>query len=144
MTFTERLLGSTGFRISTLALANIAIGVMVYLSSLFFPSTSVARIEMDHKSRLGQQVWQRKNCISCHSIYGLGGHLGPDLTQIIERKGPAFTQAYILAGGYKMPPQTLTQLELDQLISYLSFLSDSGTYPIKGFPRNAYGEFDDE
>jgi nitric oxide reductase subunit C len=33
----------------------------------------------------GQAVWQRNNCQSCHQIYGFGGFLGPDLTNVARR-----------------------------------------------------------
>ena len=35
----------------------------------------------------GKIVFQKYNCISCHQLYGLGGYLGPDLTNVISEKG---------------------------------------------------------
>ncbi len=135
------LVDSPGFRIGLLTLVNIGIGVLVFVSSLYWPSTAASQLTMSDEAILGQQVWQQEHCISCHSIYGLGGHLGPDLTQIIHRKGEAFTRAYILAGGYKMPRKLIAEPELSHLMSYLRFIDNSGTYPIKTFPLNAYGDF---
>ncbi len=145
MNLKSNLRNSTSFRILLLTIANLCVAIMVYFSANSVQSTdygdSSNRLVMDHASRKGQQVWQQKNCIACHSLYGLGGHLGPDLTQVIKRKGAAFTQAYILAGGYKMPEQDLDKQELKVLISYLTFLNNSGTYPIKNFPEHAYGKY---
>ena len=33
----------------------------------------------------GKLVWQKHNCQSCHQLYGLGGYLGPDLTNVISQ-----------------------------------------------------------
>ena len=31
----------------------------------------------------GRALWHRRNCQSCHQIYGFGGFLGPDLTNAV-------------------------------------------------------------
>ena len=30
----------------------------------------------------GQQIYQQSNCMACHQFYGLGGYMGPDLTNV--------------------------------------------------------------
>jgi nitric oxide reductase subunit C len=46
--------------------------------------------KLSSKAMMGQQLWQANNCWSCHQIYGLGGYLGPDLTNSYSHpnKGP--------------------------------------------------------
>ncbi len=38
-------------------------------------------------SRKGKLLFQEYNCISCHQLYGLGGYMGPDLTNVISAIG---------------------------------------------------------
>jgi len=51
----------------------------------------VGTVSFSEKALQGQQLWQQNNCFSCHQIYGLGGYLGPDLTNVYSQrgKGPA-------------------------------------------------------
>ncbi|MHA1544136.1 MAG: c-type cytochrome, partial [Alphaproteobacteria bacterium] len=44
------------------------------------------------EAQAGQRLFQKKNCIACHQFYGLGGYMGPDLTNVISEdgKGPEY------------------------------------------------------
>ena len=44
---------------------------------------------LSDEARLGQAAWLRNNCQSCHQVYGFGGFLGPDLTNVARRLVPA-------------------------------------------------------
>ncbi len=35
----------------------------------------------------GRAIWHDNNCQSCHQIFGYGGFLGPDLTNLASRRG---------------------------------------------------------
>lgn len=125
-------------RIVALAAANVAVGLIVYFST----GQSIADLKMAEKSTIaqGQIIWQQKKCISCHSIYGLGGHLGPDLTNIIKRRGDDYTRALIRSGNNKMPAQSFNSQELDQLMAYLQRVGESGTYPPTSLTAPSFGE----
>lgn len=77
----------------------------------------------------GMQVWQNKNCQSCHQLYGLGGYLGPDLTNVHSApgKGPEYMKGLIKYGTGRMPNFHLSDKETDQLISFLAWVDESGT-----------------
>jgi nitric oxide reductase subunit C len=45
----------------------------------------------------GSRVWHRHNCQACHQIYGFGGFLGPDVTNVASRLGEADGSAADLA-----------------------------------------------
>jgi nitric oxide reductase subunit C len=51
----------------------------------------------------GKLIFQQYYCISCHQLYGLGGYLGPDLTNVISAKGKYYVSAVIKNGILKMP-----------------------------------------
>lgn len=75
----------------------------------------------------GKTLWQQKNCIACHQLYGLGGYLGPDLTHIISdsSRGKIYAAAFIKAGGTTMPNFHLTDKETEAIIAYLSYVDAS-------------------
>jgi nitric oxide reductase subunit C len=84
---------------------------------------------MDDAARHGQRVFQDNNCIACHQFYGLGGYMGPDLTNVIRNRGEAYSRAFITAGTQRMPTFNLSMEETDALIAFLAFVDQTGTYP---------------
>lgn len=89
----------------------------------------------------GKQIWQEKNCTACHQIYGLGGFLGPDLTNIYSAKGkgPLYIQAFVSGGTNVMPSFNLTRQEMDYLVAFLKHTDASGKSDPKIFKRNLNG-----
>ncbi len=78
----------------------------------------------------GKKIWQEKNCISCHQLYGLGGYLGPDLTNIMsdEKRGKSYAEAFLRSGGPTMPNFKLTDAEVNAVLDYLAYV-DASTKP---------------
>ena len=76
----------------------------------------------------GWDTWQQKNCQSCHQLYGLGGYMGPDLTNIASDtlKGQAYMRGFIKYGTGKMPNFHLNDSEVDHLIAFLQWIDKSG------------------
>ncbi|MCH7870146.1 MAG: c-type cytochrome, partial [Planctomycetes bacterium] len=37
-------------------------------------------------AKSGLAIWRENNCQACHQIYGYGGFLGPDLTNLMDRR----------------------------------------------------------
>lgn len=88
------------------------------------PSMAVAR---------GKMVWQRYNCNACHQVYGLGGYLGPDLTNEYSKRGKEFIHAFLVTGTTVMPDFKLTKDEIDDLLAYLANIDSSGKADPKNF-----------
>lgn len=80
------------------------------------------QIRFSDQEMLGKQLWQEKNCSSCHQVYGLGGYLGPDLTNITSdpKRGKAYAAAFIKFGGATMPNFHLNDKETEAIIAYLA------------------------
>lgn len=74
----------------------------------------------------GKLVWQQYNCNACHQVYGLGGYLGPDLTNTYSLKGPAYISSFLLSGTATMPNFQLNQQEMSALLAYLQNIDASG------------------
>lgn len=94
---------------------------------------------MSEQARHGQQLFQEYNCIACHQFYGLGGYMGPDLTNVVSKRGEAYARAFMQAGTERMPNFGLSDAELDSLVAYLAFVDTTGTYPAEDYEINWYG-----
>lgn len=80
----------------------------------------------NEKADRGKMVWQQYNCQSCHQIYGLGGYLGPDLTNVYSRGGPEYIKAFVMSGPGAMPAFKLTDTEMNDLVQFLENIDHSG------------------
>ena len=88
-------------------------------------------IKLSSKSIHGQQLWQNNNCWSCHQIYGLGGYLGPDLTNIFStpNKGPLYIKAFLNSGVKAMPRFNFSEEEKEAIVAYLQQKDSTGYFP---------------
>lgn len=99
-------------------------------------TSSFNPITLTDKAAEGKTLWQQKNCESCHQIYGLGGYLGPDLTNVVSTKGLDYARTFITTGTRKMPNFHLKNVEIEALLAYLTYIDSSGVYPVKNFEPN--------
>ena len=81
----------------------------------------------DKMASEGKLLFQKYNCISCHQVYGLGGFLGADLTNVIscDGKGEEYARVFIEHGTDRMPDFHLTKNEVSCLIAYLKFVDQT-------------------
>lgn len=94
---------------------------------------------MAHQTAQGKLVWQKYNCQSCHQVYGLGGYLGPDLTNVYHLKGVAVIKGMVANGGMSMPAFSLSQQEQDDLLMFLKAVSLSGNGDYKSYQTTSSG-----
>lgn len=73
----------------------------------------------------GRLVWQKYNCQACHQLYGLGGFLGPDLTNV-SQKGFFYVDAFLKTGVNSMPKFSLSEEETHQLFEFLKSVDNTG------------------
>ena len=93
-----------------------------YLYKLNYSSVHSATTLADK----GKILWQTKNCGACHQIYGLGGYLGPDLTNIYSSKGDEHIKASLHAGTDIMPTFNLSDSEVTEIVAYLKSIDATG------------------
>jgi len=74
----------------------------------------------------GKILWQKKNCNACHQVYGLGGYLGPDLTNIYSRRSEAQIRAFLNHGTDIMPDYSLTEQEKKEILAFLKSMDSTG------------------
>ncbi|MFI5150894.1 MAG: c-type cytochrome [Bacteroidia bacterium] len=89
----------------------------------------------------GKLLFQKYNCTACHQLYGLGGYMGPDLTNVISApgKGVIYARALLSSGTSRMPDFKLSKEEMDCLIAYLVYVDKTGLSPVRHFDINKDG-----
>ncbi|MBS1773997.1 MAG: cytochrome c [Bacteroidetes bacterium] len=98
-----------------------------YTIYLYINCDTGRQIPVERAVVAGRDLWQKKNCQACHQLYGLGGYMGPDLTNITRTKGENSTAIFIKYGTGKMPNLQLSDAEVQNLVAYLSWVDKSGT-----------------
>ncbi len=91
--------------------------------------------------KAGLDLYQEKNCVACHQFYGLGGYMGPDLTNVISDpdKGGAYARSFLESGTERMPDYGFSESEIDDLIQFLEFVDATGQYPPQQTELRWYG-----
>jgi nitric oxide reductase subunit C len=115
------------------------IGFIVFLISIFSlynynvytHKSPNKQIALSSKAMEGQTLWQEKSCFSCHQLYGLGGYLGPDLTNTFSAKGKGsdYIKAFLNSGVKSMPKFNFSEKEKESLVYFLKEVDQTGYYP---------------
>lgn len=104
-------------------------GLFLWMSYLIYADTEIYEnkpADFDVQAAVqGRMVWQKHNCHVCHQLYGLGGFLGPDLTNVSE-KGFFYVDAFLKNGANSMPEFSLSEEETRQLFEFLKSTNASG------------------
>ena len=99
--------------------------------------------ELTHSDKLNEQViqgkelWDRSNCMGCHTLLGEGGYYAPELTKVHERRGPTFIRAMLknpeamYPGQRRMQQYKFTDQEIDALIAFFQWI---GQMQLNGYP----------
>ncbi len=78
------------------------------------------------QARYGQALFRSHGCQSCHALYGMGGFLGPDLTNAARRVPPVRFDQLLQSGSGPMPAYALAAPERAALWAYLQALDATG------------------
>ncbi|MCW1149008.1 MULTISPECIES: c-type cytochrome [Flavobacterium] len=119
----------------------IAFSVWIYAIPLFSPSPySEKELNLVAEGRL---VWQKHNCHTCHQLYGLGGYLGPDLTNVYSRSGnnEYYIRAIVKSGVKQMPAFEISEEEMNALLQFLKNVDQSGTSNPQDYQPEILGTF---
>lgn len=87
----------------------------------------------------GKKLYQELNCVACHQLYGLGGYMGPDITNVYSVKGEMYARAFLMNGTNRMPNYHLSDEDIESLIAYLRYVDQTGKSPVKHFKTNLDG-----
>ncbi|MBW8051836.1 MAG: cytochrome c [Cytophagales bacterium] len=116
---------------------------IIYSLLVYTRGTKSPAVKMTDIAVKGKLVWQEYNCIACHQIYGLGGYIGPDLTNAISAKGKGeyYVKAVLKNGLLNMPDFRLTGEEIDALVAYLAYIDKTGKFPASDANMAWYGSY---
>lgn len=116
----------------------LSVSFLIYSFQLYlFPPHSSGKIDL--LAQEGKMIWQQKNCTSCHQLFGLGGHLGPDLTNVTSRRDDAYIGAFLDNGIAQMPDFHLNKHEKEALIAFLKSVNLAGKSDPRTFKLNQDG-----
>lgn len=85
----------------------------------------------------GKHLFDRNNCMGCHTILGEGGYYAPELTKVYDRRGEGFIKAMLkdpeamYPGRRKMQKYPFTDEEMNDLVSFFKWI---GEIDLHGFP----------
>lgn len=103
----------------------------IYNFTIYTSKSDYGTIHLSEKAIKGENIWLKNNCNSCHQLYGLGGYLGPDLTNVYSTKGKGevYIKAFVNSGIKVMPKFNLSENEKGELVQFLKEIDQTGYYP---------------
>lgn len=116
----------------SLFLLFIVYGFVIYTSGT---ETDGGKGFLTEDAKRGKLLFQEYNCTSCHQLYGLGGYMGPDLTNVISApgKGELYVKSFIQNGTLQMPNFHLCENDVNALTEYLNYVDKTGISPVRNF-----------
>lgn len=123
------MLGTRWFFIVCLFVSFVGVGVIagVPLAGHNQPAS--------HDIAAGHEVWRTYGCEGCHTLYGQGGAYAPDLTHIVNQRGPDYLREFMVnpnafhPGQRAMPRFNITQDEVTHLLAFLQYQARTQHWP---------------
>jgi len=112
-------------RVKVMTFIVLAVSFLCYTLFLFKENYS-SNAEYGTMADKGKRLWQEKNCNACHQIYGLGGYLGPDLTNVYSNRSEAYIKVFLQTGTNIMPAFHLSEEQMNELMAYFKSIDSSG------------------
>ncbi len=85
----------------------------------------------------GKELFDKNNCMGCHTILGEGAYYGPELTKVIDRKGAEFIKTVLMSkepwqpNGRKMVAYGMSESEAQDMVAFFEWI---GNMDLNGFP----------
>jgi nitric oxide reductase subunit C len=117
-----------------------ALFTLVFIALTVHTHTTIAsRTHEDHLTdavRQGGRVWAKYNCENCHTLLGEGAYYAPDLTQVVQQRGPAYLGQFLAnpaqfyseeRDGRLMPTLGMSPQEITDVIDFLAWVGQIDT-----------------
>ncbi len=122
-----------------MVVSTILIGLFLMYSGYLYSHLPAGETPVSASEDRGKLIWQQYNCNACHQVYGLGGFLGPDLTNEYSLRGPVLIRAFVQTGTKQMPNFKLTETEINALTDFLKNIDASGKADPRSFTIQVNG-----
>ena len=78
----------------------------------------------------GRTIWDKNNCMGCHTLMGEGAYYAPELTNVIERRGEDYVKGVLMSQqpwqprGRKMVAYAMSEQEANDIISFFKWITE--------------------
>ncbi len=78
----------------------------------------------------GKHIWEKNNCMGCHTIMGEGAYYAPELTNVIERRGEVYVKTVLMSKtpwaprGRKMVAYAMSEQDANDVIAFFKWIGD--------------------
>lgn len=92
---------------------------------------------LSEEVKRGKELWDKNNCMGCHTILGEGAYYAPELTKVYERRGSDWMRLFIknpqliYPGQRKMVQYKFNDSEINDIIAFFKWIGEIDT---NGFP----------
>ncbi len=86
----------------------------------------------------GKHIWEKNNCMGCHTIMGEGAYYAPELTNVIDRRGEVYVKTVLMSKtpwaprGRKMVAYGMTEQEANDVVAFFKWV---GEINLNGFEK---------
>ena len=126
------------FVVGTVVTFAIFIGLTIY--SL---SQAQVKAEVPEEVAQGKHIWEKNNCMGCHTIMGEGAYYAPELTNVTERMGDDQIRGILMMKtpyqgkhGRKMVAYGMKKEEADKVIAFFKWISELDLNGFENVDRN--------
>lgn len=112
----------------------IFIGLTVYSLSAAQDQSNIENLS--ESAIRGKYLWEKNNCMGCHTLMGEGGYYAPELTKVVERRGEAYIKAALMSpvpwqpSGRKMVKYEMTKAQANDMVEFFKWV---GEIDLNGF-----------
>jgi nitric oxide reductase subunit C len=87
----------------------------------------------------GKTLWDKNNCMGCHTILGEGAYYAPELTKVVDRRGKEWIATFLanpeamFPGQRRMVNYHFDKAQIDDLVTFLAWVGeiDTNDFPPK-------------
>ncbi|MCK5678850.1 MAG: cytochrome c [Flavobacteriaceae bacterium] len=121
----------------TLVTFLIFIGLTVYSLSAAQDQSNLEKLS--ESAIRGKILWEKNNCMGCHTIMGEGGYYAPELTKVVDRIGEDYIRGVLMSptpwqradhGNRKMVAYEMTEDQANDMIEFFKWI---GEIDLNGF-----------
>jgi len=84
----------------------------------------------------GKDLWDKNNCMGCHTLMGEGGYYAPELTKVLERRGAGYIKAVLMSetpwkvSGRQMVAYNMSDEDANDMVDFFEWI---GNIDLNGF-----------